>query len=467
MTTLAWAVASQADGAAWWADLAGLPDEEEIVGAVIDALGLEAHPGVSTEDALRQGSRRQTVCWSWTTASTCSAGRLRWRRWAADLALRLRVLVTRRMRLGHAHERVYPVQPLRLAGEGSWSPAMRLFADRAHDAAPDLVLGPAELAAVDRICRRLDGLRLTLELATSRVGGLSLQDLDAELADRLRCCVDPATPRHRTVAATVEWSLDLLTPREQTVFAQLSVFPSGFGLEAARAVIEVNARGEVQTSPAGDVLDRTDVADVVARLFETSMVTRPLAGSEPGTYRMLETIRAVALDRLVSAELNGVRRRHARLVASEVAQGQQGIQSPAEAQWSVRLERLVPDVRVAVGWAVSRGERELASRIIAPLHRFAYWRLRTDVLALAAPVLDLGTADAGVLVVASAAWQAENPATAAVRAREAIVVAGGPDDPRSAVAHDALGDACLSGDLTGPRRRSDACQAERNGRTRR
>jgi predicted ATPase/class 3 adenylate cyclase len=176
--------------------------------------------------------------------------------------------------------------------------AVRLFVDRAQAATGSFELSEANLPAVIGICEQLDGIPLAIELAASRVRVMSPEEIATRLGERFRLLTGGrgAQERHRTLQATVVWSHDLLASAEQQVFRRLSVFPGSFDLDAADAIA---GNGEI------------DVIDAVFRLVEQSLVQHdPLTGR----YRLLETLRQYAADRLADAdadETDWVLERHA------------------------------------------------------------------------------------------------------------------------------------------------------------
>ncbi|MWB98977.1 BTAD domain-containing putative transcriptional regulator, partial [Agromyces seonyuensis] len=195
----------------------------------------------------------------------------------------LTILATSRSPLAIGAEHVYPLEPL-AAGDGT-GPAARLFLERAEASRPGLALDPA---AVVRLCERLDGLPLAIELAAARVRSLGVGEIESRLADRFRLLStgDRAAPeRHRTLEAVIGWSWDLLPPAERRALARLAWFPDGFALDAAEAVI-------------GDP-DAVDLLDGLIRQSLAAISEHPLTG-EP-RYRMLETVREFGQAR--SAEL--------------------------------------------------------------------------------------------------------------------------------------------------------------------
>ncbi|MFF0309654.1 ATP-binding protein [Streptosporangium sp. NPDC004379] len=199
-----------------------------------------------------------------------------------------RVLVTSRERLGVPGERVVPVAPL-----PPGSDAERLFLDRAAAADPGFTADPAVVA---ELCARLDGMPLAIELAAARSASLGADGLLATLDDVLRLLAGGrgAVERHRSLRAVIGWSHDLLGEEERTLFRRLAVFTGGFDLDAAVAVTRAGGRGPV--------------ADVLGRLVDKSLVVR--RGGE-SRWRLLETVRAFAADRLAAAgETDETRRRH-------------------------------------------------------------------------------------------------------------------------------------------------------------
>ena len=169
--------------------------------------------------------------------------------------------------------------------------AVRLFVDRATAAAPEFALDGENAADVARICVRLDGLPLALELAAGRLGALGAAIVAERLDDRfrvLRARSHTAPTRQQTLQATLQWSHDLLEDDERLLFRRLAVFAGGFELGAVEAVC------------AGDGLERSEIVDVLARLVEKSLVARG-DSADAGRYRLLETVRLYARQQLEAA----------------------------------------------------------------------------------------------------------------------------------------------------------------------
>lgn len=213
----------------------------------------------------------------------------------------VRVLATSRHPLDVTAQHVLELQPLATPTPGEplppkpalEYPALALFADRAAAVLPGFTLTTANQDAVAALCRRLDGLPLAIELAAVRMRALGVQQLLERLDRRYRLLADSTggadsedtLPRHRTLRAAVDWSHDLCTREEQTVWARASVFNGSFDLGAAEEVC------------AGPGLDRDEMVDAVAGLVDKSLLVRD-GDAVHARYRMLESIRQYGLDRL-------------------------------------------------------------------------------------------------------------------------------------------------------------------------
>ena len=213
---------------------------------------------------------------------------------------KLSILASSREALGIAGEVSFRVPPLALP-EADQSPpievlaqyeAIRLFVDRAATASPGFTLTPANAPAILQVCQRLDGIPLAIELAAARVKLLQVAEIAQHLDDRFRLLTGgsrAALPRYQTLRASIDWSYELLSPAERTLLQRLSVFAGGWMLEGAEAV------------GCGDDLASCDVLELLGQLVDKSLV---IAGTESGSetrYRMLETIRQYAHEKLVEA----------------------------------------------------------------------------------------------------------------------------------------------------------------------
>jgi predicted ATPase/class 3 adenylate cyclase len=299
----------------------------------------------------------------------------------------VKVLATSRVPLGVAGEAVravrgleVPAEPAAGAGDGGRrrragtvaaevgrSEAVRLFVERARLVRPDFVLTERNAAAVARICRRLDGLPLALELAAERVRALSPEEILARLDDRfrlLRTSRRAAPERHRSLRAVMDLSHDVLAAAERACLRRCSVFPGSWPLEAAEAVC------------AGPDLPAEDVLDALSTLVDHSLVTAEADADGSTRYRMLATVREYALERLVEAgEEAGTRDRHRDVFLELAERARPKLQEPEQAVWFDRLEREHENLAAALEWSAGGG-RDPARllRMAGALYRF--WHVR-------------------------------------------------------------------------------------------
>ncbi|MBX6387340.1 MAG: hypothetical protein IRZ07_30910 [Microbispora sp.] len=275
------------------------------------------------------------------------------------------MLATSREPLGVPGETLAPIPPLGLPPEGVTPdeagryPAVRLLVDRARAVSPGFALDEHTTPHVVTICRRLDGMPLAIELAAARIRALGVAGLAARLDDRFRLLTGgsrTALPRHRTLSAVVEWSWDLLTPEERTLAERLAVFTGGATLDDAEQVC-------------GD--DGLDVVAVLPSLVDKSLLETP----GDGRFRMLETIRAYALRRLMdSGELDHYRRRHAAHFLRLAEEAEPRLRGAGQLEWMARLTAEQDNLNAALRWAADSREMETALRLCGALSW--YWWLR-------------------------------------------------------------------------------------------
>jgi predicted ATPase/class 3 adenylate cyclase len=253
-----------------------------------------------------------------------------------DAVPTLTVLVTSRIPLRLAGERGYLVPPLELPDADpsdlealSESDAIRLFVERAADARQGFRLDPSNAAAIVQIVQRLDALPLAIELAASRLRVLDPASLASRLEHRLGVLTGgprDAPERHRTLAASIRWSEESLEPEVRTLFARLAVFAGGWTVEAAEAVC-------------GSDLD---VLDGLETLVDSSLVRRSGDDEPELRFRMLETIREYATERLAGRpddERRELERRHAAIVRTLAVDAEPHLTKDDQLPWLDRLER--------------------------------------------------------------------------------------------------------------------------------
>lgn len=321
----------------------------------------------------------------------------------------LAVLSTSREPLGIDGEHVVAVRPLDPATDGA-----ELFRRRAvaAGAAPTTL----DDATVTAVCRRLDGLPLAIELAAARAASLGVGAVARLLDDRLGLTGGGrrrGPDRHGTLRAAVDWSYRLLSPPEQRLFRRLAVFANGFELDA---VVHVAA-------PLG--IGAAAAAGHLAALVHRSMVVADAAG-RPDRYRLLDTVRAVALERLDEAgERTAAVLAHAAWVADLTGLPFDEPASPAVERAERRLEREEDNWRHALTGALDRGDGPLAARLCGPPTLF-FLLGRHDLVELVRPAASLPATDpwqrmalTGALLVTAAGSASEADVRAWVAAIDA------------------------------------------------
>jgi predicted ATPase/class 3 adenylate cyclase/DNA-binding CsgD family transcriptional regulator len=371
-----------ADGV-WLAELAGVADPDLVPAAIATALGIQQGGGSAMETLADVLAARQVLlvldnCEHLIDAVARLCGTL------LPAADDVRILATSREPVGVAGEARYRLPPLALPEPGQYqgadgSAAVALFADRACQADPHFTMSGEIGSAVARLVSRLDGMPLAIELAAARVETLGLGPLLDRLDDQfsLLASTDRLAPaRHRSLAATVEWSYQLLSEEERRVFRRVSVFPGPFTLEAA------------------EVAAGTGAGSAVLHLVDCSLIAPPRAGPDGRLrYLMLETLRAYGASQRVKAgeepDAAAALTRHALQVAGQSAVGLETRDGEvAAARW---LDAEDATVHQALGWALEH-DPDAALRLAIALA--PWWLLRGrwatgyQLLALAAERAD-------------------------------------------------------------------------------
>jgi predicted ATPase/DNA-binding SARP family transcriptional activator len=346
----------------WFIELAGLSDGAFLPQALAAALPLERRPDRSASGDLREylGSRQLLL-----VVDNCEHLGEACAELGSELLRAcpaLRILATSREPLGIQGERCELVSPLPFPAadanraELTEAESVRLFLDRALAVRPELELTPAALAAIATTARELEGLPLAIELAAGRTRALTLEEIASRLNDRLRFLRSSdriPSDRHRTLAATLDWSYQLLSESERTVLRRLSAFAGGFTLDA---VAQVCRDGDDESA-----------LDVVTRLVAASLV---VADDDRGAmrYRLFETVRQYGAGRLDEAgERDDVRRRHAAYYLALAEQLREGEPS----QWYERLDAEHDNLATSLFWAHESGEAEVELRLVTALA--LYW----------------------------------------------------------------------------------------------
>ncbi|QDP96010.1 gas vesicle protein GvpC [Microlunatus elymi] len=360
---------SSLTGGVRWVGLAAVLDAEGIGTAVCEALGVRGRSVQGSFQDLIQQLKDRRILLVLDNCEQLVAG-------CADLCADLlmwcpglRVLATSRERLGLTGERVWPIAPLPVprcsrqpADVLHEAPAVDLFVARCRDAVPDFALTPDNADAVLRVCRRMDGIPLAIELAAARIPVLGAAQL-AEALDRSPDLLGDrgrGPQRHRTLRDTLAWSYDLLSSAEQDLFRRICVFGGQFDLDAATSV----AAGS----------DAENVVDLLGRLVDKSLV-QVSRSRGAARYRLLSTVRDYGRRRLSeSGDPDAVALAHLThftRLAEEAEPRLTGEGGPAELD---RLELDGSNLRAALTFAKAHGEHVLGARLAAALWPLCYLR---------------------------------------------------------------------------------------------
>jgi predicted ATPase/DNA-binding winged helix-turn-helix (wHTH) protein len=246
-------------------------------------------------------------------------------------------------------------------------PSVRLFITRAQAARSSFALTAANAAAVREICRRLDGMPLSIELAAARVNVLNAGEIARRLDDRFNLLSGGKSDvaRHQTFTAVMEWSTALLTPAERLLLSRLSVFAGGWSLEAAEAIC----------TDAGLLPEH--VFDLMSSLVNKSLVVVD-ADRDPLRYRLLETVRLYASTELNSGgQDEASRRRHFDYFLELARAADRGLFGPALLTSLDRLDREESNLTAALEWSVSAAAPDVnALELALALRRFWWYRSR-------------------------------------------------------------------------------------------
>ncbi len=349
---LAASVADTFPDGVWFVDFSPLPSEEFVWDEVANTLGVNASgPGTTVAETVGRhlAARRALVVLDNCEHVVASAAEVTAKLLAAAPALK--IVATSREPLAVGGEVTWSVPPL------SEADGIDLFIDRAKQVRPRFRVRDVDAEDVRSICRRLDGLPLAIELAAARVRALDPAYIAAGLKDHLALL--PTGPRsaprrQSTLAASFDWSHDLLPDAERALLRQLSVFAGGFDVEAALAVC-----------PAATL-------ELLAALTDRSLIMLEPGSDQAGPrYRMLETVREFAaqhLDEAGEVELTRTRHRDHYLRLAETAEP--NLMGADEDLWRARLRTEHDNLRAAMAWSRDRGDAEALARMVVALGWF-------------------------------------------------------------------------------------------------
>jgi predicted ATPase len=370
----------------WFADLSALVQDEQVAGAVMALFGLRDAPGRARTDTIAGHLRDRRLLLVLDNCEHLVAAAAALAEVLVSACPGVRILATSREPLGVAGETRWPLPPLPTPPADAAPPAeelprydaVLLFVERVRAVRPAFELTEANAPAVARICRRLDGIPLAIELAAARAAGLSVEEIAERLDEalgprsgRLRLLVHgsrTAPPRQQTLRASLDWSHDLLAESERALLRRLAVFSGGWTLEASEAVC------------LGDGVEAGEVLDLLLGLVAKSLVQADPSGPET-RYRLLETVREYAAEKLAEAgEVEAARRAHAAwclALAERPASDfclRPAARGPDRRRWLDRLELEHENLRTALAWVESVGDAVLGLRLGAALSSF--WFLR-------------------------------------------------------------------------------------------
>lgn len=359
-----------ADGV-WLVELAPILDPTLVPRAVAIAIGLRDEPQRPVIDMLSDHLREKKML---LILDNCEHLLDSCAQLAAALLKQcpaLKILATSREALGMLGEAVYHVPSLELPDIEQLlekfrdCESARLFEERAQLAQTDFTLTIENATSVSKICHRLDGIPLALELAAARINAFSTEQIAAQLSESFSLLTmgnRTALPRHQTLRAAIDWSYDLLSQAEKTVFQRLSIFVDGWTVDAAQCICsDANTNSQL-------------VLDLLTQLINKSLV---VTQEEFGKirYRMLETIRQYANEKLVElGESDSLRDRHLRYFLNLAETAEPHLIRPEQLEWLPLLDADYENLRVALEWSLIIELPEASLRLCAALGRF--WLIR-------------------------------------------------------------------------------------------
>ncbi|MEO8739069.1 MAG: winged helix-turn-helix domain-containing protein [Casimicrobiaceae bacterium] len=359
-TRLAQAVSRRLVGAyangVWWVDLAALSSADKIVPAIANAAGLQLGDGDAVVLLTRALAQRESLL----VLDSCEHVVAEVARVVTAIlqsAQTVSVLATSQETLKAPGEYVYRLDALAIPPAGTpldqarTYSAMQLLEWRAQAASRHFRLTDATVAGAIGLCRQLDGIALSIEMAAARLPMLGIAGLQERLGERLRLLrssTRDAPARYQTLRATLDWSHSLLTEDEQAVLHRLAVFAGSFRLDVAQAVAS------------GNDLDQWAALDALAALVDKSLVQ--LEGNDPPRYRLLETTRIYSSELLAAGGgTESALLRHGVAMARLAAQAEADYWSMADSPWLARYAADYDDMQAAFERACARGDAEVAA----------------------------------------------------------------------------------------------------------
>jgi len=423
-------------GGACFVELAALSDAALVPQAIMDAFGLKPQPQRSATELLVDRLRSSDLllvldnCEHLIQACAELVGSL------LGACSHLRILATSREALGITGESVWRVPSLSVPpsaytfgrkekgqiGEVMEYEAVALFVERAQQARSDFTLTVHTAEPVSRVCRRLDGIPLAIELAAARVRSLTVEDIDSKLDQRFSLLTGgsrTALPRQKTLRSLIDWSYDLLSEPEKALLCRLSVFSGGWTLEAAEQVC------------ADDSVAQREVLDFLTSLADKNLIVAETFGTVV-RYGLLETMRQYARDRMdETGDLETWRDRHLAHFLALAEEAEPHLTGAEQARWLERLETEHDNIRAALEWSRNRPESSGAGlRLAGAISRF--WSFRghnregrdwvSSLLAFEPAKQDPGVRAKALYGAAFMACDQGDPSAASVYAEEELAI---------------------------------------------
>jgi non-specific serine/threonine protein kinase len=432
----AWALRAEIQGDVVFVSLADVDNQEWLVRRVARAMALRSFDTQISEATLLDELRERTMLLVLDNLEQIeAAGQLLAR--IADSAPGVKLLITSRIAMHIRGEVEIPLAPLAVPRSDRFHPpnieelkqssAVMLLRERAQAVNPSFEITPENAADIVRICERLDGLPLALELAAARLKLLTPAALLARLDNRLRILGGGARDlpdRQQNLRQTIAWSYDLLDPNERSVFRALSVFAGGFSLDAAAAVLGADE-------------DDPDLLDLLGSLVDQSLVRRMDAPENETRLGMLETIREFGLEQLRAygeeAEVRAAHAEYYRRYAETKVSVVEKILSVAIAD---QLEHELANIHQALDWFIERSEADGAVSLVLAMAKF--WLQRgylvegSRLMERAVEFVDRVAPITQARMLRFSAWflcMRGDFEEALIRATRALEMARGEDDP--------------------------------------
>lgn len=390
-----------ADGV-WLVELAPLADPALVPQTVATVLGVREEPGRPWLTALTDYLREKTLLLVLDNCEHVIEFCAQLAEHVLQHCPNLRLLASSREALRVGGELSFRVASLSLPPTAHASrpqlvdsEAVQLFVERAATALPGFALTDANASAIAQVCHRLDGIALAIELAAARVKTLKVEQIASRLDDTFRLLTGgsrTALPRQQTLRATIDWSYNLLSNQERNFLRRLSVFAGGWTLAAAVSVCS------------GKEVEIDEVLDLLTQLVNKSLVISEREQGEEARYRLLETIRQYALERLAaSGEGESLRQQHAAFFMRLAEEAEPELRGPNQRLWNERLDGEYDNLRAALNWSLEHNAEmgvQLAGNLFWFWHALCYW---SEGRAWYARLLAAGISPPGPLSLSSSA----------------------------------------------------------------